>query len=198
VRDVALPQQLLAALQRLQLAGAVGWLRLVKLPPPPAHAPWAGAHAPPGSWPASSSSSSSGGSSGSSASAPHSTGMRPPAGAAGWLPLSLSLGVPLFCPVLCQLVCDSMVAHGCLSAAGKRAWRDAQQQLLQQLEQHTAQLQAGGAAAADAGASGGSSAGGSSAGPAGVAELPSHALLFDGRRLMPVDVSSCLQGVPLW
>jgi hypothetical protein len=29
-------------------------------------------------------------------------------------------------------------------------------------------------------------------------ELPPQGLLFDGHSLLPVDLSGCMQGVPLW
>jgi hypothetical protein len=32
----------------------------------------------------------------------------------------------------------------------------------------------------------------------GGVQLPGHCLLFDGHSLLPVDVSSCLQGVQCW
>jgi hypothetical protein len=123
-----------------------------------------------------------------------------------WVPLSVNLGVPLFCPSLCQLVCDNMTHHQCLTPTGEAAWRNAQQQLQQQLSEQVG-LADSSSSGGDRGAEGskGGSSGVVQGGPLGHAlaggggvRLPSHSLLFDGHSLLPVDVSTCLQGAQLW
>lgn len=137
-----------------------------------------------------------------------------------WLPLSVHLGVPLFCPALCRAVCSNMAQQQCLSQWGQAAWTVAQQQLQHQLADAVGladsssssivrahSISSGTAAAVgdvsdpggpvtSRGSVGGGGVGGGMVG--GGVQLPGHCLLFDGHSLLPVDVSSCLQGMQCW
>ncbi|KAF8055757.1 Fam91a1 [Scenedesmus sp. PABB004] len=143
LRRLDVPAHVVAALERLQLRGAVGWLRLVRLP--------------------------GGGGGGGS-------------GRGGWVPLSLSLGAPLFCPALCRQVTANMAAAGALGPAGAAAWRAAQAGLQAQLAALVSQFGGGGGAAA--------------APPGGLA-LPGCALHFDGADLVRLELGDSLQGARL-
>jgi len=134
---------------------------------------------------------------------------------AGWVPLTVAMGVPLYCLQMCKLVCARARDVGTLTASGREWQRQMQQQLCAELDALVAQFSAHGAHAAPLAASssfnrssmtgdrtsaaGNGGFGGSSSGVSDVfapVQLPGANLLFDGTNLVRVDLTSCMQGAP--
>uniref|UniRef100_A0A383VSL6 FAM91 C-terminal domain-containing protein n=1 Tax=Tetradesmus obliquus TaxID=3088 RepID=A0A383VSL6_TETOB len=191
LRRLLLPGNIVAALQQLQLTSAVGWLRLVKLPP-------AGPS----------------GSSSSRAAACAGSGWVPLS-----LNLGVPLFCPTLCQQVCSNMSAAQCLTPSGRSAWRAAQLQLQQQLWQLVGQFGAgsgssSSKAVGlgnkqpaAAAAAAAASGGGAmqvelppgwrAAAAAAAGDGV-ELPACGLLFNGRALLPVDFGDCLQGVCAW
>jgi hypothetical protein len=103
---------------------------------------------------------------------------------ARWVPLHLTLGLPLSPPHLCQVVCDGAAAAGFLSAAACAAHTEGQRTL------HAAMQ----ALAGQHGLAVGQAAGGGDLSPAAVA-FPAHCLEMDGAgRLRREALAASLQG----
>jgi hypothetical protein len=133
--DVSLPAAVPAALRRLGLDTAVGFLRVVQ---------------------------------------------RSKSQGSDWVPLSVSLGVPLYRPALCREVCRRAAASAFLSPARVAAQAAAQRRLQRALAAMAARFGAAPGGAIPPAAAGRDDA----AGTAAPVDLPACCLAFDGAQLM--------------
>lgn len=103
-----------------------------------------------------------------------------------WVPLQLSLGMPLIPQALNQMVCERALAVDFLKEEGLQRHQQGQQALQQQLLAHIAEF--GTCEEVSVGIDQDEAA-------TSTVDLPLHNLLFDGRRIWQAELTSCLQGV---
>lgn len=162
-QEVQLPLGLAPALQQLGLGGSLGCLRLLLDPSPP--------------------------SPGAAEEEEEGEGQQQGQGQEQrWLPLGLSLGMPMQPTELCQAVCTAAQAASFLDARARQQQREGQGAL--QAALHALVAQHGACSTCFVG-------GGRDDDLGCFVDRPTRNLLFSGGRLAPLDLSGVAEGVPL-